>query len=113
MSTKRTCLVCKKEYSYCPHCDGDLSKPHWMVLFCSQKCHDIEEIINDHAFNKISDKEAISKLKMLDTSTVSFVVKEYIDKLMQMENNIKTNNEVPNKSFDTKQTMSRIKRKIR
>ena len=50
---------------------------------------------------------------MLDTSTVSFVVKEYIDKLMQMENNIKTNNEVPNKSFDTKQTMSRIKRKIR
>ena len=52
----RKCVLCKKEYEYCPNCTKDSRKPLWYKLYCSDNCHNIFEALNNYNF-KLSTKE--------------------------------------------------------
>lgn len=72
MANNRKCVTCFKEYSYCPNCSKDASKPTWMVIFCSEKCKKIDGILSGHTAKRITDKEAKNQLK--DIQNVNFIL---------------------------------------
>jgi hypothetical protein len=65
---KRRCIICGKEYSYCPKCRKDKDKPVWMFTFDSQNCHDIYQVLIDEQYGHITEAEAKAKLQKLDLS---------------------------------------------
>lgn len=86
----RTCIVCGKQYSYCPNCDG-IEKPLWLSIYHSDNCREIFQVINQHQFQHISDEDAIAKLKKLDLSVLDdeFAnenIKHKVDFLLSLQN---------------------------
>ena len=69
--SNKTCCICKKKYSYCPTCSGDINKPTWMAVFCCKNCRDLYNTINDYRYKVLSKKDAFSKLSILDLSCVN------------------------------------------
>lgn len=72
MRGKRTCILCGKVYQFCPSCriGGDPSET-WRMLYCSDNCRKVFNILNDyHVGKKISKAEAKEKLKHCDMSHV-------------------------------------------
>lgn len=64
---KRTCIVCGKEYTFCPQCKEDSNKPSWMMIFDSQDCHDIFDAVTgfkDGIYDKETAKGKISNCKL-------------------------------------------------
>lgn len=64
---KRNCIVCGKEYTYCPVCEDDAAKPSWMLIFDSKDCHDIFDAVTgykDGIYNKEYAKNMISNLQL-------------------------------------------------
>lgn len=84
-SKKRTCFVCRENYSYCPNCSNDAGKPTWMFVFCSELCHDVYDILNNRSFEYINDLEAKKLLLKLDLDKKEFSpeLKEEIDKILK------------------------------
>ena len=82
---KRTCVVCGKNYSYCPNCSKDAGKPIWMFILCSETCHDIYEILNKRGFKDITDLEAKKLLSDLDIEGKEFFpeIKTQIDEIFK------------------------------
>lgn len=37
----KTCIVCRKKYTFCTGCSDYDHLPRWMSIFCEQNCHDI------------------------------------------------------------------------
>jgi hypothetical protein len=66
---KRRCIICGKEYSYCPKCRKDKDKPVWMFTFDSQNCHDIYQVLIDEQYGHITEAEAKAALQKLDLSS--------------------------------------------
>lgn len=90
----RKCLLCQKEYKYCPYCAEDAYKPKWMFLFHDKNCSEIFDVLQRHEQEFYTDEEAINRLKKLDltvlenaTETVKNQVKRILSK--QKENHIK------------------------
>ena len=54
----RTCIICGKQYHYCPTCGEDSSKPTWYLIFDSQNCHDIYDVCTQYRDEKITAKKA-------------------------------------------------------
>lgn len=64
---KRNCIVCGKEYTYCPICEDDAAKPSWMLIFDSKDCHDIFDAVTgykDGIYNKEYAKDIISNCEL-------------------------------------------------
>ena len=64
----RKCIICHKKYSYCPSCAADSNKPTWMILFCSNNCRDLYNILNDYSHKLLTKEDAYNKLKGLEIS---------------------------------------------
>lgn len=65
----RTCMLCRKKYSFCPVCNPeDKSKPTWYFCWCSDNCHEIDRIASAYEDGRITDIEAKEKLSKLDLS---------------------------------------------
>ena len=64
----RKCILCGKEYNYCPTCTKDRNKPLWHKLYDSENCKNIFNALNDYNFNLISKEEAQAKLRSCDLS---------------------------------------------
>lgn len=60
------CVICGSEYSYCPRCDADKHKPTWMFAYCSERCRNIEQILNKYQFGHINAGQAKVMLTKLD-----------------------------------------------
>ena len=91
MSAKnnRTCIICGKQYRYCSHgCNADLNKPAWMASFDTNNCRQICNLFTGNTIGKhISDEEAASKIKQLDTSNVenfSPKIKSWVKRMVAM-----------------------------
>ena len=48
MEKNRICHVCGKKYAYCSSCPKDKSLPSWHVLFCSEQCKDVDDVLAKH-----------------------------------------------------------------
>ena len=67
----RTCIICGKNYTYCPVCNsGDANKPTWYFIFDGQNCHDIYEVCTQYRDGEIDAKVAYEKISKLDISNI-------------------------------------------
>lgn len=86
MAHERKCMICGKEYRYCPRCDEFKSMPTWMLEFDGENCRKIYyDIVNPFAFKHITKEEAAERLKACDLSKKdSFKpeIKAIIDRLI-------------------------------
>lgn len=70
MADKRTCFVCGKKYNYCPICSADEEKPRWYFLFCSEECHDLDQILSKYTHKEIEISEAKKQIVSKNLSNV-------------------------------------------
>ena len=85
MEKNRICHVCGKKYAYCPSCPKDKSLPSWHVLFCSEQCKDVDDVLAKHTQGKITDAKAAKMLIDLNASAMGIVdedIKKHIDDLL-------------------------------
>ena len=54
----RKCIVCGREYSYCPDCSKDKDKPTWMNSYDTENCHTIFETLVSYNFKHITATQA-------------------------------------------------------
>ena len=52
----RKCVLCGKEYEYCPSCPKDKDKALWHKLYDNENCRNIFEALNNYNF-KLATKE--------------------------------------------------------
>lgn len=84
----RKCLLCQKEYKYCPYCAEDAYKPKWMFLFHDENCSKIFDTLQRHTQGFYTDEEAIENLKKLDLSVLdnaTETVKEQVKRILSKE----------------------------
>lgn len=66
--SNKICVICNKEYSYCPVCSKDSDKPSWYMIFDGENCYKIYELCVAYRDGKISIEDAQKELKKLDVS---------------------------------------------
>lgn len=84
----RKCLLCQKEYKYCPYCAEDAYKPKWMFLFHDENCSEIFDVLQRHDQGFYTDEEAIIRLKSLDLTVLKNAtenVKNQVKKILSKE----------------------------
>ena len=68
MSKVRTCCVCGKSYKYCPTCSHD---PTWKMLYDSEKCKEISNVVSAYNMGILSKDKATTKLNDLQIDTTA------------------------------------------
>jgi hypothetical protein len=81
MANNRTCFTCGKKHSYCPTCYDDRLLEPWHVLFDTENCKNVYDIINRHFYNHITTEEAVKLLKTCDLSNKDEFVNDIKDDL--------------------------------
>lgn len=66
----KSCLVCKKKYTYCSSCEEYAHLPRWMTSFCGENCHEVFDIISLYEDKHISLEETKKKLDACDLSVI-------------------------------------------
>lgn len=87
----RKCIICQKEYKYCPSCAEHKNLPAWRILFHSEQCLNIYKIIVEFREGRMQAVEAAKELKALGMSNYdnySEDIKTIINKIFE-ENNAK------------------------
>jgi len=64
----RKCVLCGKEYEYCPNCPKDSRKPLWHKLYHSENCRNIFESLNNYNFKLATKEETQEILSKCDLS---------------------------------------------
>lgn len=78
----KTCIICGKQYKYCPNCAEFINQPTWRALCDTDNCHTIFRIVTDYHFGIYDDDSAKIALKDCDLSVVKDKgTKEFLDKL--------------------------------
>lgn len=74
----RTCVLCGKTYSFCPACNPeDRLKPTWYFCWCSDNCHEIDEVTSAFEDGRMTYIEAKAKLEKLDLSRKEYFGESY------------------------------------
>lgn len=81
----RICCVCHNEYTYCPRCNEDKSKPTWYFSFCSENCKEIYQTTSQFENGIISKEDALSKLSELDISGLKNFGNSYKDSIYKIQ----------------------------
>ena len=66
----RKCIICGKEYSYCPVCGQDMKKPSWYTIFCGDNCNEIYNIVTTYRDGGCTLDAARDMLNGMDLSVV-------------------------------------------
>ena len=61
MAHERNCIVCGKQYNYCPKCAQYSNMEKWHIEYCSEQCKNTYSTINKYTFKHI-DKEMAKTL---------------------------------------------------
>ena len=71
-------MLCGKTYSFCPVCNPeDRLKPTWYFCWCSDNCHEIDEVTSAFEDGRMTDIEAKEKLNKLDLSRKEYFGESY------------------------------------
>ena len=74
----RTCVLCGKTYSFCPVCNPeDRLKSTWYFCWCSDNCHEIDEVTSAFEDGRMTYIEAKAKLEKLDLSRKEYFGESY------------------------------------
>ena len=81
----RTCVLCGKNYSFCPVCNPeDRLKPMWYFCWCSDNCHEIDEVTSAFEDGRMTDIEAKAKLEKLDLSRKEYFGESYKNSIVSI-----------------------------
>ena len=58
----RICKTCGKQYFFCNNCERKLNSPQWMLMWDTENCKSIFEIVSNYA-QKV-DSKAVAKKKL-------------------------------------------------
>ena len=93
MAQLRTCIVCGRQYEFCPNCKNQAhANEQWRSIYCSDNCRQIFHVCSDYQANKITKQQAgvqLAKLnlpsKMSDgiKKNVQEITLAYIDKTIK------------------------------
>lgn len=67
----RKCFLCGNEYRYCPTCSEDRDKPSWYGMFCSEACKELNTILSENNFGRLSDEDASEKIKRMKLPAIT------------------------------------------
>ena len=84
----RTCYCCGKEYYYCPSCPDDRRDPRIFVMWDSEKCREIFNILTNESTNKITTLECKNKLIELGVTKDTVLresVRKHVDRVMSYQ----------------------------
>lgn len=87
----RECYLCGSQYSYCPTCSQDRTKPAWMAEFHSENCKDIFDIctrFNMEFLTKEEAKSAIEKCDLSNKENFRPSVQKTLSNLLKVEEDI-------------------------
>lgn len=73
----RRCVVCGKEYEYCPRHVMNKNKPMFYFSFCSEDCKNIYDIASKFETGAITKYDAETELKKLDLSRLDYFGQSY------------------------------------
>ena len=84
MATQRKCIVCGKNYDYCPHCNKGSKNNMWKSSYCSENCRDIFHTCSNFEGKLISQEDAFNKLNSLNIKSIDVKksVKGSVDRIM-------------------------------
>lgn len=84
MAHKRICVVCGKEYEYCPTCGADRQKPSWMMSYHDNNCRMIWKVLSAVGAGQISKDEAAKQLNSLNTDIeLKSNIRDHINKIFE------------------------------
>ena len=86
MAHLRNCILCGKEYDYCPRCDE--TQPTYLLKYCGANCKEISLVLNKYTFKHLTKDEAADELAKLDLSRRDNFTEKFktqIDEIMKAE----------------------------
>lgn len=107
-SLNRTCIICSKRYRYCPTCSADTKKPTWMILFCSDNCRSLYNVLNDYSHKTVTREEAYRIIKEIDlsaTENLPWNFQELLRDILSVENTPKTVEVIDNSGLTVESNM--------
>ena len=82
-----TCVVCGKEYNYCPKCT--IVKPDYDAMrYCSQAHADIFNILSKHGCSLATAEETIEALLPYDTTNLVEGITKHIESLNEIKREV-------------------------
>ena len=88
MANFRSCLLCGKEYKFCPTCGEDRYAPVWKNTFCSEDCSRIFKCAMSFYMSLITKEEAMKIVSECDTTNIEAYrddIKQTIKKIMTVD----------------------------
>lgn len=80
----RVCKTCGTQYYFCTNCDKTLNSPQWMLMWHSENCKNVFEIVSDYVQKRISKADAKTRIQKCDLRKYySFTeqIRNYIDEI--------------------------------
>lgn len=109
----KTCLICGKQYKYCPNCAEFANQPTWRSLVDTDNCHTIFKVVTDYHFGIYDDESAKIALKDCDLSVVTDKgTKEFLDNLFSTQTD-DLEEEVKENTKDTADVRSAVTSEIK
>lgn len=84
----RICCVCGTQYKYCPKCNEDKDKPHWMFVYHEENCKNIYDVMTKYEWGQINANEAATELEKLDLSKLDSFGESYRNTLNKIMSNV-------------------------
>lgn len=88
MAYERTCMICGKQYQYCPHCSSFKSEPRWKSAVHDTNCKKIMDTLQLHFSGNLTDAEALTRLKDSDLTaieTASDSIKNQVQQILDKD----------------------------
>ena len=82
----RKCIICGKEYVYCPHCGNGSKEETWRYLYDSELCLNVFNVLSKYQFKHITKEEAKAEIEKLEIpKDVKFTgeVKKQVDEIVK------------------------------
>lgn len=80
----KKCILCGKQYKYCPSCTKDMKKEKWHMLYDSENCRNISRALTDYNLKKITKEDAQSLLRQCDLSKVDELNEHYRNEINEI-----------------------------
>lgn len=87
----RTCYCCGRKYYYCPSCPDDRRDPRIFVMWDSELCKEIFNVLTNESTKKTTTLECKNKLIELGVTKDTILresVRNHVDRVMSYEENI-------------------------
>ena len=84
----RVCKTCGKAYYYCSNCNKSINSPQWMLMWDTENCKNVYEIVSNYAqgvFSKDDARKRLEKCDLKQKYTFNKKIANYIDEIMKKD----------------------------